>query len=312
MNRRQVIQIVLFWFIFACFIQSTAYAAIIRVKPNGNDANSGLSWIQAKKTVTAAINSANKNDEIWVAAGTYAENIQIMKEVAVYGGFKGDETALNQRDWGANVTTLNGTSSDTVVTITGGVGPNMRVDGFTITGGRSGFGGGISVTGSSPTIANNLIKLNGATAYGGGIFCSDSSPSIISNSILWNFSGDDGGGISCWRNSSPFIANNNIVGNVSNYTDGGSEFYSDFEEECQRRKIRLFVLPPKSPKLNGCVERAHRTHTEEFYEVYECPWNVTDLNPQLRQWEYVYNCIRPHQALNYKTPLQFLKENGIV
>jgi putative transposase len=94
--------------------------------------------------------------------------------------------------------------------------------------------------------------------------------------------------------------------------DGGSEFYSDFEQECQRRKIRLFVLPPKSPKLNGCVERAHRTHTEEFYEVYEIPWNVTDLNPELQKWEKVYNCIRPHQALNYKTPLQFLKDNGIV
>jgi transposase InsO family protein len=94
--------------------------------------------------------------------------------------------------------------------------------------------------------------------------------------------------------------------------DGGSEFYSDFEEECQRRKIRLFVLPPKSPKLNGCVERAHRTHTEEFYEVYEVPWNVIELNPELQKWEYVYNCIRPHQALKYKTPLQFLKDNGIV
>jgi len=94
--------------------------------------------------------------------------------------------------------------------------------------------------------------------------------------------------------------------------DGGSEFYSEFEEECQRRKIRLFVLPPKSPKLNGCVERAHRTHTEEFYEVYEVPWNVTDLNPRLQKWEYVYNCIRPHQALDYRTPLQFLKDNGIV
>jgi hypothetical protein len=65
--------------------------------------------------------------------------------------------------------------------------------------------------------------------------------------------------------------------------DGGSRFYSIFEQECERREIRLFVLPPKSPKLNGCVERAHRTHTEEFYEVYECPWNVTDPNPELRQ-----------------------------
>jgi len=94
--------------------------------------------------------------------------------------------------------------------------------------------------------------------------------------------------------------------------DGGSEFYSEFEEECERRKLRLFILPPKSPKLNGCVERAHRTHTEEFYEVYQVPWNVTELNPELRRWENIYNCIRPHQALNYKTPLQFLKDNGIV
>lgn len=94
--------------------------------------------------------------------------------------------------------------------------------------------------------------------------------------------------------------------------DGGSEFYSEFEEECQRRKIRLFVLPPKSPKLNACVERAHRTHTEEFYEVYDCSWNVTQLNPELRHWEHIYDCVRPHQALNYKTPLQFLRDSGIV
>lgn len=94
--------------------------------------------------------------------------------------------------------------------------------------------------------------------------------------------------------------------------DGGSEFYAEFEEECQRRKILLFILPPKSPKLNGCVERAQRTHTEEFYEVNEVPWNVTQLNPELKKWEYVYNCIRPHQSLKYKTPLQFLKEKGIV
>ncbi len=94
--------------------------------------------------------------------------------------------------------------------------------------------------------------------------------------------------------------------------DGGAEFYSEFEEECQRRKLRLFVLPPKSPRLNGHVERAQRTHTEEFYEVYDCAWNVTELNKELRDWEHVYNCIRPHQALGYKTPLQFLKEKGIV
>jgi transposase InsO family protein len=46
--------------------------------------------------------------------------------------------------------------------------------------------------------------------------------------------------------------------------DGGSEFEAVFEQQCQRRGIKLFVLPPRSPKLNGGVERANRTHTEEF------------------------------------------------
>jgi transposase InsO family protein len=47
--------------------------------------------------------------------------------------------------------------------------------------------------------------------------------------------------------------------------DGGSEFESVFEQECQQRGIGLSMLPPRSPKLNGGVERVHRTHTEELY-----------------------------------------------
>lgn len=49
--------------------------------------------------------------------------------------------------------------------------------------------------------------------------------------------------------------------------DGGSEFAADFEQACQQRGLHLFVLPPRSPKLNGSVERAQRTHSEEFYQV---------------------------------------------
>jgi len=30
--------------------------------------------------------------------------------------------------------------------------------------------------------------------------------------------------------------------------DGGAEFEAIFEEECQRRDIKLFVLPPRSPR----------------------------------------------------------------
>ena len=94
--------------------------------------------------------------------------------------------------------------------------------------------------------------------------------------------------------------------------DGGSEFAAAFEAACRQRGIHLFVLPPKSPKLNGAVERAQRTHTEEFYEVTECAWTVDALNRELRQWERVYNAIRPHQALGYLTPLQFLQQHSML
>jgi transposase InsO family protein len=90
--------------------------------------------------------------------------------------------------------------------------------------------------------------------------------------------------------------------------DGGSEFQADFETECQRRQIRLFVLPPRSPKLNGHVERAQRTHTEEFYEVWDLDWRVPALNRELRAWEGVYNRVRPHQSLGQRTPERFLSE----
>ena len=90
--------------------------------------------------------------------------------------------------------------------------------------------------------------------------------------------------------------------------DGGSEFEAIFEEECRRRGIKLFVLPPRSPKLNGGVERAHRTHTEEFYEVTESSFDLSELKDELLEWEAVYNTIRPHQALGYVTPLKFLEQ----
>jgi transposase InsO family protein len=89
--------------------------------------------------------------------------------------------------------------------------------------------------------------------------------------------------------------------------DGGPEFEAAFEEECQRRNIRLFVLPPRSPKLNGYAERAHRTHTEEFYEVTESSFDGIELRGELSEWEHIYNTVRPHQSLNYLTPLEFLQ-----
>jgi putative transposase len=90
--------------------------------------------------------------------------------------------------------------------------------------------------------------------------------------------------------------------------DGGSEFKARFEAACQQRGLQLFLLPPRSPKLNGHVERAQRTHREEFYEVVDIPDTLAELQEKLRAQEAVYNNIRPHQALGQRTPREFCQE----
>jgi transposase InsO family protein len=93
--------------------------------------------------------------------------------------------------------------------------------------------------------------------------------------------------------------------------DGGSEFMAEFEVACQTRGIRLFVLPPRSPKLHGAVERANRTHTEEFYEVTDASLEPDAIRAALLDWERTYNTIRPHQALGYLTPAEYLASVGV-
>ncbi len=93
--------------------------------------------------------------------------------------------------------------------------------------------------------------------------------------------------------------------------DNGSEFMAEFEAACAERDIALYVLPPRSPKLHGAVERANRTHTEEFYELTTAEPDLASFQVELRAWEIVYNTIRPHQALGYLTPAEYLASVGI-
>jgi len=38
----------------------------------------------------------------------------------------------------------------------------------------------------------------------------------------------------------------------------------------------------------------------------DCSWHLPALIRELRQWEQIYNTVRPHQALGQLTPQQFL------
>ncbi len=46
-------------------------------------------------------------------------------------------------------------------------------------------------------------------------------------------------------------------------------------------------IKPKSPQLNGKVERSHRNDQDKFYQLLTYADNV-DLNDKLRAWEHLY------------------------
>ena len=90
--------------------------------------------------------------------------------------------------------------------------------------------------------------------------------------------------------------------------DGGSEFMAAFEAACQKHGIALYVLPPKTPKLNGTVERMQQTWRGEFYEAYELPATLAELRPLVQRFQTLYNTYRPHQALHGSTPAMYLQD----
>ncbi len=93
--------------------------------------------------------------------------------------------------------------------------------------------------------------------------------------------------------------------------DGGAEFMAGFETVCQDREIALYVLPPRSPKLNGRVERLNGTCRREFWECYDGDLDLPALGQALRGWETQYNTKRPHQALGFATPRDHLASRSV-
>jgi len=80
-------------------------------------------------------------------------------------------------------------------------------------------------------------------------------------------------------------------------TDRGHEFQALFHWHVEDAGMRHIYIKPRSPQLNGKVERSHRTDHVEFYQLLTYTDDV-DLNKKLEEWERFYNYDRPHGAFN--------------
>lgn len=162
---------------------------IIHVSPNGNDTNDGLSWATAKQTVHAAIDTASMaGGEVWVAKGTYTENLTLRPYAFLYGGFAGTETERSARNWRANVSQIVG--SITAI----GLYRTTGLDGFAVWG-----------------------------AQGFGVYCSEAAIDIIHNQIMGSSVGVSVDALCDCQISNNFVEDND-TGIQSN---GGPNVISD-------------------------------------------------------------------------------------
>src|SRR5215218_5152398 len=90
-------------------------------------------------------------------------------------------------------------------------------------------------------------------------------------------------------------------------TDRGGEFFAhEVQGRLRDRGIKFRPIRPRSPHLNGKVERVQRTALEEFWPTVD-PKDPT-LAQQLEAWRTSYDQRRPHSALGGRTPAERIAE----
>ncbi len=84
--------------------------------------------------------------------------------------------------------------------------------------------------------------------------------------------------------------------------DNGPEFISDkLELWAANKKVELLFIQPGKPAQNGLIERLNGTLRMECLNL-EWFENLEHLNQRIQEWWHVYNYVRPHSSIKYKTP----------
>jgi len=91
-------------------------------------------------------------------------------------------------------------------------------------------------------------------------------------------------------------------------TDNGKEFLKDFDKLCRELSLPHYFIEARHPKQNTYVENSHGFDEREFYQQGNVHKNIEAMDKALAEWEYTWNCIRPHQSLNYLTPDEYLSK----
>jgi putative transposase len=88
-------------------------------------------------------------------------------------------------------------------------------------------------------------------------------------------------------------------------TDNGPEFRSKrFQLWLKGQSIQWSPIQNGKPQQNAIVERFNRTYREDVLDAYLFE-SIQKAQQITNTWVAEYNQERPHQALNYKTPIEY-------
>lgn len=95
-------------------------------------------------------------------------------------------------------------------------------------------------------------------------------------------------------------------------TDNGAPFLKEFEKLCQELGLPHYFIYPRTPKQNSYVEISHEADQREFYQQGNAYPFLLTMQIKIKEWEDIWNNIRPHEALNQLTPAEYFAklQNG--
>ncbi len=229
---------------------------IVYVNASATGLDNGTNWTNAYRSLESALKAARTCSvtQIWVAKGTYTpskdpfgnvapinhstKTFYLVNGVALYGGFAGTETAINQRIK-SNKAILDGYIGDdggnlvscySVVLSVSDLGTTI-IDGFTITNGN-----GDDLYNPNATYSITVETKNIYENYGGGIY-NESSSLTISNVV---FLSNKNGGLYINNNSNSSLTNvvfSKNYGGISNVESNLNIMNAVFSENFNNSNI---------------------------------------------------------------------------
>ncbi len=253
-------------------------AGTIYVDVDATGTGDGLSWANAKTTVTAGVTAATSGDEVWVAEGSYYNTVTLKDGVAIIGGFNGTETASSQADPLANPTDLNGSGNSRVVEGTDNA-ATAELRGFNIIRGFVDcpeYGAGMELTDSDATISDCVFTQNEAGALGGALCNFGGSPTFTNCRFVGNDGQWAGGAIVNRFLGSPsfvnclFAQNTAWEGGAVESLSGSPSFTNCtfFGNSASKGKGGVAFDVTGGAVFENCIvwsNTAHVAGTEEFY-----------------------------------------------